>query len=236
MNERPKFREGVPNFKVGSFDLDDLPEGPDSDILEWMSKGIRMQPRKAEGAALVRIEQTADSVCQSLFGEADEILERLRLQARVAKLNEAGVVMFTPEGEPMWVTDAKGEYVLDWRRVDGMDVETAIMGLQIAISHGVDEVTKLHGRAAMAWTLKEDEYWDAYRKSLGGTVNDSTAAAMRATKDSRYYYYVVWMIWQRSEKKLEAIKQAKRDLEFMRQRLVKEADTPFPRISPVGRT
>ena len=231
--ERPGFRRGLVGLKpIDPSAADALPEGPSTDITKWLVN-VRLEPRREEAALLSRIEQTADDVVAELFADADRILESLRLEARKVVMRDVTADLQMPKanqdtGEIEYVRDVEGRFTLDWSRVDGMDVEKAIMGLQEVIDRASDQVAILKVRATWAWQVKEDEYWDAYRKSIGSTINDSVSAAMRATKDSRFHYFVVWSIWERAERRLAGVQQAKRDLEFMRQRLVREADQPQP--------
>jgi hypothetical protein len=222
---RAEFRRGL---KLPELDLaasmDALPDGPDTDILGFIREKTRLVPRKDEAQWLLKVERAADAVVDDLFADADLAMAELRYQARIPEM--VGGVPKQENGKLVWATDEKGEYFLDWKRVDGMDVEATIMRLQEAIDRGVDEVGKLHGRAVFAYNISQDEYWNAYRNTVGGTVNDNTAAAHRASKDSRYYWIAMLNIWQRADRKLEAVKNAMRGLEFLRSRLIKEADPP----------
>lgn len=201
--ERTRFRRGL-SRRVRDYRLDDdsLPTGPQTDILGFLDEHIRYEPRRSEANIIARIEATVEDVLDNLFGEAEVALSSLYDSVRVV-------------GDD-------GQAVEDWSRVDGMDLERTIMTLQRVIVSATDAVGKLYARTLFAQNVKDDEYWEAYRSVIDGTINDRTAAAFRATKDSRYYFFYNYWVWKRAADMLEAYKTLKRDLEFMRSRLMKD--------------
>lgn len=224
-NERPRFRKGMDLMR--RFDarelVEALPVGRETDTLRFITEDLRYEPRRAEAGVVARIEEAVDSLLRDLFGWADQALDRFYESVRVPELTPAGTVATDGDGRPLWKRDPDtGHFLEDWRRLDGMDVESAIMDLQRVIVRASDEVAVLYGRTHMAQAVKEDEYWEAYRAVIDGTVNDRTASAYRATRDSRYFYFYTYLIWHRANQRLEAIKGVKRDLEFMRSRLIKD--------------
>lgn len=214
MTSKPRFRRGLSHL-VPKYDVDALPDAPNTDILQFLDEHIRYQPRRSEAHIIARIESAVDGLLDGLFSEADSALEALYRSVRV-------VEGYDEDGMPIWRRDDEGAYVEDWSLVDGMDLERTIMALQRVIIAATEEVGKLYMRALFAQHVKDDEYWDAYRSVIDGTINDRTAAAYRATKDSRYYYFYVYWLWKRASDLLEAYKNTKKDLEFMRSRLLKD--------------
>lgn len=224
-DEKPKFRKGIDLMR--RFDtrdvLETLPVGRETETVRFLAEDMRFEFRKAEASIVHRIEEAAESLVRDLFGWADDALSRFYSSVRTPELSDSGTVVLDGNGQPIWKRDPDtGQYIEDWRRLDGMDVEAAIMDLQRVIVRASDEVTMLHGRTAMAQAVKDDEYWEAYRAVIDGTVNDRTASAYRATRDSRYFYFYTYLVWNRASQRLEAIKGVKRDLEFMRSRLIKD--------------
>lgn len=223
--EKPKFRKGIDLMR--RFDsrdvLESLPVGRETETTRFLNEEMRYEFRRSEAGIVQRIEEAAEQMAADLFGWADNALDRFYESVRVPELNPAGTVATDANGRVVWKRDPDtGQFLEDWRRLDGMDVEAAIMDLQRVIVRASDEVARLHGRTAMAQAVKDDEYWEAYRAVIDGTVNDRTASAHRATRDSRYFYFYTYLLWNRANQRLEAVKAVKRDLEFMRSRLIKD--------------
>jgi hypothetical protein len=228
MNREPKFRKGgIGLLQPPAPVVIETEDGQVTDVTSFLSDRMRFAPRKSEAEILAKIEEAAEKYARDLFADADDALENLYLDVRIPEVEKVKnkTVTMVRDGRVIWKLDEAGSPIEDWSRLDGMDIERAIMTLQRVIGVAVVMVAQLQGRVEFAYAVSQDEYWEAYGKDrFGGTNDQREAAARRTTWESRYYYFYTRAVWTILSAKLDHLKNVKRDLEFMRSRLIKEVD------------
>ena len=230
-----KFRRGVEHIrKYDSKDvIDSLPEGPETEVTSFLEHEIRYQPRRSEGKVIAEIERVADEVIEYLFADTERQIDEFYTLVRKVEMHDVGGGLLMPkfgeDGRPVWARDDDGNFIEDWRTLDGMDVERLIMALQRVIMEAGEEVERLRSRMLMAQAVKEDEWYEAYRSVLDGTVKDREAFANRNTRESRYYFFFAYWVWRRADQRLESYRSFKKDMEFMRSRFLKDPSVIEPR-------
>ncbi len=92
---------------------------------------------------------------------------------------------------------------------ESMDVskeDRLLLELQTEIARIDQDVTKRYLRAQYSYYMLDDKYWDIYKTTMAGTVNDMTAAAKSKTKEDRYFYFVQYAAWKQINDKLQGLK------------------------------
>lgn len=211
-------RKGIPRPEGLS-----IAEGKEREYRKFLEEGIRYEPRQEEANIISRIEKEVEKMMGDLFGWADEALEEFYASVRVPVLDDKGIPVLE-EGQFVWEKDDWGRPKEDWSKLNGQDVETAIMVLQRVINKATDEVSRFYAMTMLAEQIQDDAYYEGYRKPVEGTVRDREAAGRRASYDERYHYLYLYWVWKRLSSKLESLKQTKKDLEFARHRYLKDMD------------
>lgn len=197
---------------------------------EFFRSKMRLTPRKAEGNIIRRIEDTVESLIDNLYSEADIALERFYSRVRVPVMvrnDEGDLVVKKIDGKPQYKKDEYGQYIEDWKTIDGYELEGVIFTLQRIIGEVGDEVAKLYARAVMADKTRNDEYYQAWRKVTDGLKDDKVAYALEQSQESRWFYVFNFLIWHRLNQKLENLKETKKSLEFFRTRSVQSNQTRY---------
>jgi hypothetical protein len=201
-----------------------LPQNP-TDLTEFLANKVRHEPRQEEALVMARVETAIEGIVDTLFAEADAALEDFYGSVRVVVLEDRhGVEMpkKDDQGHFVWEVDEAGRPVEDWDKLDGMDVERAIMVLQRVINRATPDITKLETRMLFAQEAYEDEHATVWGKVGSGTIDDKKAAARRQTRDQRFYFFILWWVWRHSSERLRLLVETKKDLEYMRHRLIRE--------------
>jgi len=194
--------------KEQSRGLDDL-KSPGAeerqDILDYL-RTFEFEPRKEERAILDRIESHIGQHVGILFEESDKIVDEYYHFVRARKT----------------ISEEEVQYIDDYSRLTGQDVESFIGRLQHVIYNLSNEVSKLHMQAQLSYSVWDDEYWQSYRNApSGGTINDNIAHARSLTKQSRYIYFFTYYYYKMANDKLEQVSKMRQVIEFTAQRVMR---------------
>lgn len=195
--------------------LDDLREGRPGeedplDIIDFLEKDFRFEPRKAEKMVLDRIEAKVQELAGPVLEESDRVLERFYDVVKVEVDPDTGEILDQP--------------VEDWSQLTGQDTEAAIWGLQRVITELGRDVAKMYMNAQFAYNVWDDAYWENYQKPIEGTINDRIAYARRHTKQERYYYFYMYYMWRIVNSRFKQLVNTKKDIEFSAQRAMKREE------------
>lgn len=164
------------------------------------------QLREREEGLAIQIEAQAQRYVDQHFQDSYTAVEQLYQSVQ------------TTVQEPDGSTSTK----FDWTRVTGQDLETVIF----LIGQECDQVREIVDRAYMrvhfSYFVWDDEYWELYRKPLGGTVGDRTAYARENSRESRYQYLFQYWFWYLAKQTLEAFVQKQKDLRWAIERRIND--------------
>lgn len=201
------------------------------EIEEHFERHMRYVPRKSEADVLRKLEDTVESLIENLFANSTAALERFYLSVRkpvLARDNESGEILAKRvNGKVEYEKDEFGQFIEDWKNIDGYELEGLILTLQKVIIDVDDTVSKLYGRAMMAERVAKDEYYEKYREPIDGTKDDRAAFATVATRDSKWFFIYQYLLWNRLQDKLNVLKETKKSLEFFRQRATRTQQTNY---------
>lgn len=211
---RQGLRKGLDNLSIDPPDLDGV------DV--WMEKAMRFHPLPSEQGVYDDIDQAVDEVCANLYRDAEEALARFYLSVRQPKWRvvegKREAARDEDTGEIIWQLDEWGEPLEDWSRVEGVELERIIQILGRAIFTASKEVSRLYSQAFIADKVRQEHYWTGYRSVISGTIEDKTAAAMRGSREPRFFFVYRYTVWKRLSDRLDDLREAKRTLEFFRGR------------------
>jgi len=200
-----ELRKGLSRMKQQDAIEDDIEdkslyeEGDNSVVLDFLSSEIRLHARNIEADIVAKIDLAVDDAVKKLFGEVDAAISRFYDLAR------------TDEG------------TYEFTRLNGFELEEAILTLQRTSYINSDVISSLYGEAYFADKVQSDEFWEAYRNAPSArTKEDKQAYAYSQTKESRYYYYYRYLIWRRINDKFSSLKELQKTLEFFRTRALKD--------------
>lgn len=176
-----------------------LADGVGAELSDFLARGLRFEPRKEEKATLDRLSDRIDQMMSDHYGRVDSDID-----AFFKKLEEG-------EG---------------FGKLEAGDLERLILEIQKTIYLVTDVVASLYTDTYFAEKIQRDEFWAAYQKLDGkATISDRNAHAYAQTRESRYYFYSVYLVWHRIQNKLSALKDLQRTLEWFRNRSIR--DKPF---------
>jgi hypothetical protein len=208
------FRKGLDQMSVEPAIVDGIDDHVD--------KAIRYHPLPREQQVYDEINKAVDEVWVNLYRDVEEALERFYLSVRVPtwKVVEGKRVAARDEdtGEVIWQTDDLGNPIEDWTRLEGTILEEMIQVLGRAILNASKEVSRLYTEMFTADRERSGDYWDGYGSVISGTIEDKTAAAMRNSRGTRFYFVYKYTVWKRLSDRLDDLREAKRSLEFFRGR------------------
>lgn len=166
-----------------------------SATLDFLAHKLRLSPRSEEAGVLDKLESQITSFVEQNYGDIDLVVKEFF------------------------------DKVDDSPKVDGRDLERTILAIQKVIYVSTDTVSRLYQDAYFADRTQQDEYWNAYKAydaSGKKTIADRQAYAYEQSRDARFYYYYVYLLWRKLEEKRTALKDLQRTLEFQRNRAVKD--------------
>lgn len=190
-------RRGLNQVRPPSILPDDL------SVDDFLSKGVRFQPRNDEAEILERIEQHIQDNLGEGFERADRIIDHLREMTSKKMASDDGVVYAVERS---------------FDRMTGQDYEVAIYDLGFIIYDLQKVVSKLYMQAQLAYNIWDDEYWENYNKADGDTINDKIAVARKNTKSSRYRYFFTYYYWKIVSSRLDQLVEMRKMIEFSSQR------------------
>lgn len=171
---------------------------------------------KSDFLILEQIRGACEKVVEEQLGSYGRILDELYEQSRVLKLNDSGLPARNREGRLVFEKDEFGNFIYDWSRVDGVQIESSIMRLA---ELGVEVSTKISGllhEAIFARHIYDDEYQDSYRSLLDGTQGDRNAYAARESRQAKYFAFYKFCLWDSAERLQREIRNFQRVLERAR--------------------
>jgi hypothetical protein len=171
-----------------------------SGTLDFLAHQIRFEPRAQEKAILDKMDEQIDRLLAITYQDIDESVAHF------------------------YQTLSSVEN--DFSRLTSVELERMILQIQRIIYLATDTVSSLYNDAYWADRVQQDEYWNAYRELDGkATIGDRQSHAYGKTQDSRFYYYLRYMIWKRMSDRMSALRDLQKTLEFFRSRTIK--DKPF---------
>lgn len=164
-------------------------------------------------AVLMQIESASQSLVQEMFQYEIEIIDDLYSTLKVPRWSKHNTVMKDQEGRIVWEKDSEGRDIEDWSQVTGQDIELALLRLQ-NLSVGISQqVQQLFLEASFARMVSQDEWDDAYREVVDGTISDRTSRANSVTRKERYLAFFRYCLWSQSDAFQKEVKALTRLLE-----------------------
>lgn len=175
---------------------DTLTDEEPTSTLEFLGRFIRFKPRTNEEFVVNKIKNEIDTFITHFFAETD-----------------SAIAFYYKNLE-------EGQY--DVTRMDPLEIERLILSIQKTVYQASDLVAELYNDAYFADRVQQDEYWEAYRQPMSGTKDDRQAYAYQETRDSRWYFYLRYMLWRRLSERLSTLKELQKTVEFHRSRTQKD--------------
>lgn len=148
-------------------------------------KKIEFSWRQEDKYAIAQLRAAAESVFADLFTDSVTALEQFYSSIRVYDPNRPGRPLKTETGAN----------VEDWSQLDGRDLIKAIFDLQREKVYISQKVSNLFLEASFAKQIAADEYHEAYKAPMEGTVGDRQAYANQQSKVARYAAFFRYWIW-----------------------------------------
>jgi hypothetical protein len=178
---------------------------------------IRYEWRPEDQNSLAQLRAAATTVIASAFSDVGNILDNFYESFRVIKKNTLGFPILDDENRWMWEIDELGKYKEDFSQLNGQDIEKAIFDLQRTKMKFSQSVSELFLEAVFAHYSFKDEFNERYEAMLEGTVGDRTARANRDTRESKYFAFFRYYLWQRAVTFEKEVAELMRILERIRQ-------------------
>lgn len=169
-----------------------------SGTIEFLAHRLRLNPRAEEAGVIAKLETQIVAFVEKNYGDIDSIV--------LAFFDRIGA------------SD----------RPEASDLEGTILAIQKVIYVSTATVSKLYQDAYLADRVQQDEYWAAFKELQKTpdltkiTIGDRQAYAYEKSRDSRFYYYYIYLLWRRLDEKLDSLRNLQRTLEFQRNRAVKD--------------
>lgn len=167
-----------------------------SGTLDFLAHHLRLNPRAAETGVIDKLNTQIDTLMARSYGDIDEV-----------------VIKFF-------------EKVESYSKMEPAELERTILTIQKAVYVATDTVVNLYQDAYFADRVQQDEYWQAYKGYEAvkkPSIADRQAFAYEKSRDSRFYYYYVFLTWRKVSEKLSSLKDLQRTLEYQRNRTSREA-------------
>lgn len=178
---------------------------------------IEFKWKKEDELVLARIRAASDTITKNHFITIFKALDAVYGNIRVPKVNQNGMTVFDENGRIVWERNPDGSYKEDWSLLDGFDIEAAIFELQKAKTELAVQNNSLFQEAVFAKYIYRDEYQDSYRSLLDGTQGDRNSFAHKATRESRYFAFYKFCLWNSSDILLKEINNLQRIMERIRE-------------------
>lgn len=185
---------------------------------------LKPEWRPEDKSAVEQLKAAADLVVSDIFGASFAILDELFCSVRVPVLTKYDVPAKDPGGRIIWQRTPAGDYIEDWRKLDGYDIERALVRLQNLRIETSKRVQNLFLETMFAKNTLQDEWHAAYEAPVQGTNPQREAVANRRSKDDRYNYLFRFWIYSNASVFEREIKDTSRLLERIRQWRVTESN------------
>lgn len=202
---------------IGDFDPESEEVKEVITVYQQLYQKIRYDWRSEDKNALSQLRAAADKVLGYTFRDVVRILDNFYETFRVPELNSAGLPILDDKKRWVWKKNELGQYIEDFSQVNGQDIEKALFDLQRTKVEISQATSQLYLEAVFAHYVMKDEYHDKYESLLEGTVGDRTARANRETKESKYFSFFRYYLWQRASTFEKEITELMRLLERIRQ-------------------
>lgn len=184
------FKKGLRGLDTSKVPTDVVNRYDSFDTYTFLRDSFPTTPSPAEESVLERVEQKVTELEATFFSDGLYAIEEFYLTAT----------------DPM-----TGER--DWSRITGQDCDTAFWAINRCLLEAIPKVSRLYTETQFAWQVYQDTFQEAYAKPLEGTQGDRTASATKKTRESKYYFTYLHMIYTRINDRLEYIKGIKREIE-----------------------
>jgi len=164
--------------------------------------------RPEDRAILDRIQSSANSMVEEVFGEAIAAIDRFYEQLRVPEtVNRGGhdVVCRDADNRVIWRRNADGRIVERWDQLTGQDIEMLIADLLRLKLLIAPQVNQLLNEAIYAKHVAADAHDDAWGSIVQGTQGDRTAKANRASRQDRYHAHFRYVLYSTANTLLREI-------------------------------
>lgn len=165
---------------------------------------------------LNRIRAACNAAALNHYQALIQTIDDFYAAIRVPVLNANGFPVTDEKGRVIWEKDESGNFKEDWSRLDGFDVDACIFKLhqnKVTLSSGTNE---LFQEALFAKHIYNDEHQDAYKSLLDGTQGDRNAYANLVSRESKYFAFYKFCVWQYCDTLLKEIKDLLRIMERIR--------------------
>lgn len=149
--------------------------------------------------ALIQIRAASNANIAAIFSGAMETLDTFYNTVRVPQLSSSGKPLTDDKGRVVWEKDEHGRTKTDWSKLEGYDLETALLDLSEVKIFAGQQVHQLYQEAIFAKYAYEDAHFEAYESVVEGTVGDRNAAANRKTQDFKYNAWMRYYLWDLSK-------------------------------------
>jgi len=185
---------------------------------------LKPEWRPEDKSAVEQLKSAAELVVNDIFGASFAILDELYSSVRVPVLTKYETPALDAKNRIIWQRDESGEYLEDWRKLDGYDIERALVRLQNLRLETSQRVQELFLETLMAKYSLQDEWHAAYEAPVQGTNPQREAVANRRAKNDRYNYLFRFWIYSNASVFEREIKDTSRLLERIRQWRVTESN------------
>lgn len=174
--------------------------------------------------ALTQLRAASERAFIDLFASSLKVVDDLYAQARIYEVNDAGQVIVDHEGRYVWKRDEHGEYIEDWKQLNGQDIEACLLDLLKIKMETSRRVSTLFLEAVFAKYSFDDDWREAYEKPIQGTDGIRTSRANREARPSKYHGFFRYWIWYRTNEFQKEVVAFMRLLERIRGWRIQESD------------
>lgn len=186
-------------------------------LYKQLYQKIRYEWRPEDENSIAQLRAAANAVIMDTFRDVSRILDNFYESFRVAKKNSMDLPILDSNGRWVWEKDELGNYKEDFSQLNGQDIEKALFDLQREKIEFAQTISELFLEAVFAHYSFKDEFSEHYESLLEGTVGDRTAIANRKSRESKYFAFFRYYLWQRASAFEKEISELMRLLERIRQ-------------------
>lgn len=183
----------------GQIELETVP----SQVMREEHKGIfskiTFEWGQSDQLILDQIRAAAEQGFAELFEGALFLVDQLYAELRVPKVNNYEQVVIGSDGRQVWETDEYGNYIEDWTRLTGEDIEKCLFDLARVRMRVAPMVNNLMLEAMFAKRIYTEVKEEAHLSIIDGTIPDKEARSSRKSRKDNYHAFFRFWLWTQGD-------------------------------------